>query len=212
MNMKYEDVLKCFSTRPFFETSDVLTMFSEDEAQVLPRLSRWVGTGKLVRLRRGKYMLPSHYQTLAPHPFYISNYLYSPSYISLYTALEYYKLIPEHTQVVQSVTTRDTRSWHTPLGNFHYHSLKTIRFSGYALISLGNHSQQHALIATPEKALVDICLLNSGEWDLKRWGSLRMQNTEGLDPEVLFGFARNISSRKLGRGMDALIQILQEAQ
>ena len=210
--MKHDDLLKSFSSRPFFETADLLTLFPEDEAQILPRLSRWVAAGKLVRLRRGKYMLPPHYQNQAPHAFYISNYLYSPSYISLYSALEYYKLIPEHTHVIQSVTTRDTRHWHTPLGSFQYHSLKTNRFSGYKLIQLGNHSQQKALIASPEKALVDICLLNSGEWDLKRWRSLRRQNTEGLDPEVLLDYTRNIPSRKLARGLGALIQYLKEAK
>ncbi|NQT64080.1 MAG: hypothetical protein HQ556_14055 [Candidatus Marinimicrobia bacterium] len=210
--MKYDDLLKSFSNRPFFETADLLTLFPEDEAQILPRLSRWVGAGKLVRLRRGKYMLPPHYQALAVHPFYISNYLYSPSYISLYTALEYYKLIPEHTHPIQAVTTRDTRRWQTPLGSFHYHSLKTNRFLGYKLIKMGNHSQQNALIASPEKALVDICLLNSGEWDFVRWSSLRLQNTEVLDPDDLFEYTRAIPSRKLARGMAALIQYLMETK
>ncbi len=206
--MKYDDLIRCFSNQPFFETADLTTMFFEDEAQILPRLSRWVAANRLVRLRRGKYMLPLHYQSFTPHPFYIANYLYSPSYISLYTALEYYKLIPEHTAIIQSVTTRDTRQWHTPLGSFHYHSLKPNRFSGYKLIHLGNHSQQKALIASPEKALVDICLLNRGEWDMERWRSLRLQNTGDLDPEILFDYAEKIPSKKLARGMAALIQYL----
>ena len=210
--MKYDDLLKTFSNRPFFETADLLTLFPEEESQILPRLSRWVAAGKLVRLRRGKYLLPSHYQTPAPHPFYISNYLYSPSYVSLYTALEYYKLIPEHTQVIQAVTTRDTRAWKTSLGSFHYQSLKTNRFSGYGLIQVGNHSQQRALIASPEKALVDLCLLNSGEWDVERWRSLRMQNTANLDPDVLSVFSTDIPSKKLTRGMEALIQYLRETR
>ncbi len=212
MNMKYDDLLKIFSKRPFFETADLLTLFPEEESQILPRLSRWVEAGKLVRLRRGKYLLPSQYQTRAPHPFYISNFLYSPSYISLHTALEYYKLIPEHTLLIQAVSTRDTRHWDTPLGSFHYHSLKTNRFSGYKLIQLGINSQEMALIASPEKALVDICLLNSGEWDLKRWEGLRLQHTESLNPKILTEHTKNISNRKLARGIGALIQYLLEAK
>jgi len=210
--MKYDEILKSFSSRPFFETADLLTLFPEDEARVLPRLSRWVGAGKLVRLRRGKYMLPTLYQAQAPHPFYISNYLYSPSYISLYTALEYFKLIPEHTHLIQAVTTRDTRHWQTPMGSFHYHSLKTNRFSGYSLEQMGNHAQQNALIASPEKALVDICLLNCGEWDAQRWRSLRLQDTEVLDPDNLFEYTRIIPSKKLARGIRALIHVLKETK
>ena len=210
--MKYDNLLECLSNRPFFETADLLTLFNESEKQILPRLSRWVRQEKLIRLRRGKYMLPERYQKQAPHPFYISNYLYSPSYISLFTALEYYKLIPEHTPMIQAVTTRDTRHWQTPYGNFQYHSLKTDRFSGYRMIQLGDHSQPGALMATPEKALIDICLLNSGEWNLKRWGSLRLQHTEVLDTDVLIEEASRIPSRKLARGVTAFIQYLSETQ
>ena len=210
--MKYDELLNTFADRPFFETADLLTMFQEKEAQVLPRLSRWVAAGKLVRLRRGKYLLPSQYQTRAPHPFHISNFLYSPSYISLHTALEYYKLIPEHTLLIQAVSTRDTRHWDTPLGSFQYHSLQTNRFSGYESIQLGIQYQETALIASPEKALVDICLLNSGEWDVTRWSSLRLQNTENLDPDVLSDYTRNIPSRKLARGVHALILALKETK
>ncbi|MBT4420333.1 MAG: hypothetical protein HOC81_08995 [Candidatus Marinimicrobia bacterium] len=210
--MKYDNLLQCFSKQPFFETADLLTLFGETESQVLPRLSRWVGAGKLIRLRRGKYMLPTQYQSRSPHPFYISNYLYSPSYISLYTALEYFKLIPDHPPVIQAVTSRDTRRWHTPYGNYQYHSLKTDRFMGYQTFQVGDQSNQQTLIATPEKALVDICLLNGGEWDVKRWNSLRLQNTESLNPDVLSDYTRNIPSRKLARGVHALIRALKETK
>jgi len=210
--MKYDNLLEYLSNRPFFETADLLTLFGESERQILPCLSRWVRQEKLVQLRRSKYMLPERYQKRAPHPFYISNYLYSPSYISLYTALEYYKLIPEHTPMIQAVTTRDTRLWKTPYGSYQYHSLKTDRFSGYVMLRFGDRLQQSALLATPEKALIDICLLNPGEWDLKRWDSLRLQNTEAVDPDGLIEQARKIPSRKLARGITALIQYLSETQ
>jgi hypothetical protein len=77
---------------------------------------------------------------------------------------------------------------------------------------MGNHAQQNALIASPEKALVDICLLNCGEWDVKRWRSLRLQNTEVLDPDNLFEYTRIIPSKKLARGIRALIHVLKETK
>jgi len=210
--MKYEELIHAFASRPFFETADLLTLFGESEQQILPCLSRWVRQGKLVQLRRSKYMLPKPYQKRAPHPFYVSNYLYSPSYISLYTALEFYKLIPEHTPLIQAVSTRATRRWETPYGDFQYHSLKTDRFSGYVALRIGDSLQQNALIATPEKALIDICLLNHGEWDENRWVGLRLQNAEALDTDVLIEEANKIRSRKLTRGVSALIQTLSETK
>ena len=210
--MKYEALIQAFANRPFFETADLLTLFGESEQQVLPCLSRWVRQEKLVQLRRSKYMLPEPYQKRAPHPFYISNYLYSPSYISLFTALEYYKLIPEHTPLIQAVSTRDTRLWETPYGSYQYHSLKTDRFSGYVILQFGDHPQQSALIASPEKALIDICLLYPGDWDEKRWAGLRLQNVEAVDPDVLIEEASKIHSQKLARGVTAFIKHLSESK
>jgi predicted transcriptional regulator of viral defense system len=210
MNMNYEELVRTFSNRPFFETGDLLTLFGEREEQIMPRLSRWVQQNKVVQLRRGKYLLPDPYQKHTPHFFYISNYLYSPSYISLFTALEYYRLIPEHTPMIQAVTTRDTKRWRTPFGSYHYHHLKINRFAGYRQIQLGDHFQQRACIASPEKALIDVCLLNPGEWKTERWRSLRLQNTETLNPAILSEYCNIIPSRKLSRGVQALIQHLAE--
>jgi len=211
--MKYNELLLAFTSRPFFETADLLTLFNEREEQILPRISRWVSQEKLIQLRRGKYLLPELFQKVRPHPFYISNYLYSPSYISLYTALEYYKLIPEHTPMIQAITTRNTKQWQTPYGNFHYHSLKRERFSGYTRILLGNADQQVAHIALPEKALVDICLLSTGIWDKARWQTLRLQNTEALDLDLLVkDIQGKSSSSKLHKSMDTLIQHLMETR
>jgi len=210
--MKYIELLNAFAKQPFFETADLVTLFTESEQSVLPRLSRWVTQGKVHQLRRGKYMLPELYQKAAPHSFYISNFLYTPSYISLFTALAYYKLIPEHTTLIQAVTTRATRHWETQYGRFHYHSIKTNRFLGYKVIELGNSSQQRGIIASPEKALIDICLLNSGEWTQKRWSSLRLQHIGILDTEILDGLANTISSKKLRRGIDALNRHLGETE
>ncbi len=209
--MNYDQLLLTFSERPFFETADLLTLFNESEQQVLPRLSRWVSQGKLLQLRRSKYLLPEHYQKQTPHPFYISNFLYSPSYISLYTALAHHKLIPEHTPLIQAVTTRDTRRWQTSYGNYQYHSLKIDRFRGYEIHRLGSFSQQNAFIATPEKALIDICLLNSGEWDVERWRSLRLQNIEILNSDILIENIKWIHSKKLTRGVTALLQHLERS-
>ncbi len=206
--MKYTQLIAAFNQRPFFETADLLALFPETESQILPRLSRWVSQGKIQQLRRGKYLLPMLYQKITPHPFYISNYLYSPSYISLFTALAHYQLIPEHTPLVQAVTTRTTRHWTTPAGHFHFHSLKTDRFLAYRKVQLGNSLQQDAFVATPEKALIDICLLNQGEWDKPRWSSLRLQHTEALNPDTLLKITRTIPSKKLKRGIDALVEYI----
>ena len=210
MDMKYEALIQYFSARPFFETADLSLVSGEEEKQFLPLLSHWVKKGKVIQLRRGRYLLPSHLQKTSPHPFYLSNYLYGPSYVSGFTALEHFGLILEHTPRIQSVTSRATRTWETPRGVFHYQSLKAQRFMGYQRISLGAGAQQTALMASPEKALVDICLLSPGEWDITRWAGLRLKNMDDLDRPILCDLAEKLGSQKLLRGITQLIKHLED--
>ena len=56
--MKYDNLVETFANQPFFETGDLLTLYTETEKQILPRLARWVSQGKVLQLRRGKYLLP----------------------------------------------------------------------------------------------------------------------------------------------------------
>lgn len=207
--MKYEELIKVFAQRPFFETGELLTLFEEPELQVMARLSRWTSDGKLIRLRRGKYILPELYQKEPAHLFYISNYLYTPSYISFYSALQFYQMIPEYVQRIQALTTRQTAAWDTTLGVFSYSSAKQMRFFGYNLHILGKGNQQRAYIATPEKALLDICLSQAGEWTEERWAGLRLQNIEILNSDVFNEYLRRLNRAKASRAIRALTAYLE---
>ena len=57
-------------------------------------LVRWTKKGYLVHLRRGWYAFPE-YKDKPEFAEYIAGRIYSPSYISLHSALAFYGLIPE---------------------------------------------------------------------------------------------------------------------
>jgi len=208
--MKFETLQYQFKDRPFFETPEVTALFDQSEKQVLPRISRWVSQGKLIRLRRGKYLLPSRYQNRPAHPYYISNYIYRPSFISLYTALQYYQYIPEEVAVIQGMTTRQTATWETGLGRFQYFSTTPDRFFGYSKIILGDGEQQSALIADPERALIDVCYFSTGEWTMSRWSELRLQNCELIKIERLIEYTEKMRSQKLERCIRQLVELLNQ--
>ena len=86
--------------------------------------------------------------------------LYGPSYVSQQTALRYYGLIPETVYSVQSVTTKATRSFNTPIGTFFYTSAQPQWFP----IGVHMHTETDLsyLIATPEKALLDVVQFTAG--------------------------------------------------
>lgn len=119
-------------------------------------LTRWIKAGYLIKLRQGWYT----FTELALHPdnmFYFANKMYAPSYISLHSALSFYGLIPEAVLQVTSVSTLKTNSFTNTVASFTYKSLTAELFFGYEPKAIG--SGKHILIATREKALLDLLYL-----------------------------------------------------
>jgi predicted transcriptional regulator of viral defense system len=97
----------------------------------------------------------------------VANLMYRPSYISLYSALAHYGMIPEFVARTTSVTTLKTASFCNEMGAFDYRHLKPDLFWGYHMIDSVN--QRKILIALPEKALLDLLYLTpslKGEDDM----------------------------------------------
>ena len=110
--------------------------------------------GYIIRLKRGLYVLNPEHSGKPLSSELIANHLYSPSYISMATALRYYGLIPEAVYMHQSMTIKHSRSFQTPIGNFDYRHMakepfavgvRSVQREGYAF-----------LMASPEKALCDL--------------------------------------------------------
>lgn len=77
-----------------------------------------------------------------------------PSYVSMTTALRYYGLIPEAVYVTQSMTTKESRSYESPIGRFIFTRMKKASFNiGIRNIEENGYS---FLIASAEKALCDL--------------------------------------------------------
>lgn len=110
-------------------------------------------TNRIIRLKRGLYVVSPQESGLLLSPGLIGNVLYGPSYISMLTALREYGLIPERVEAVESMTSHLTVSFENPAGRFeYYHCAKDYYPIG---ITLREEAGVTYLIATPEKALCD---------------------------------------------------------
>ena len=108
----------------------------------------------IIRIKKGLYVLGKDYNK--PYNKYVlANLMYGPSYITGYTALAFWNLIPERVELMISMTTKKKKQFETPVGRFSYlYCPKTAFNIGIQLEDAGD--QKNFLIASPEKALCDI--------------------------------------------------------
>ena len=202
--MDYRTLLHIVGDDPVFETG-LLLAGPVNPADVRRQLSRWTATGRLHQLRRGLYALAPPYQKVRPHPFLVANRLVGGSYVSLQSALAYYGLIPEFVAVTTSVTTARPGWWETPLGVYSFRHVKADLFYGYRRVNLG--AGQHAFVALPEKALLDLVYLQP-EGDTPPYlRELRLQNLARLDLDELGRLAERAKSPKLRRATAYIAQM-----
>ena len=126
------------------------------------KLTRLLQSKALIRVRKGLYLWGPRFQRGPCCLELLANMIYGPSYVSLEKALQIYGLIPEHVELITSVTFKPKREFKTPVGNFSY---TYCHFKSYPIgITTRPHSQyENPLIATPEKALTDMLILRRGK-------------------------------------------------
>ena len=204
--MEFVHLLEIVGDEPVFETG-LLLAGDVDPANVRRQLSRWTQAGRVHQLRRGLYALAPPFQKVKPHPFLVANRLVRGSYVSLQSALAHHGLIPEAVPVTTSVTTLRPARWETSLGGYEYRHVKTELLFGYQLIDLGD--DQQALVATPEKALLDLVHLQARGDTLEYLQQLRLQNLERLDLQQLQSQAARAESPKLCRAADRVVELAE---
>ena len=88
-------------------------------------------------------------------------------------------MIPEDVPSVTSVTTGRPETVRTPVGVFLYRHVKPSWFYGYEEVRWD--AIQFAMVATPEKALLDLVHLTPGGDDERYLDELCLGGLEGLD-------------------------------
>ncbi|OGS35422.1 MAG: hypothetical protein A2474_06655 [Elusimicrobia bacterium RIFOXYC2_FULL_34_12] len=135
-----------------FSINDIMSFYPNETAENIKKLIyRWNKKGWIYSLKNGLYEL-TYPKDFSIPDLYIANKLYSPSYISLETALSNYSIIPEVSMGVTSITSKPTRRFNNKHGLFIYRSIQPVAFKGYFIQKIRGFE---VFMAEPEKAIID---------------------------------------------------------
>lgn len=205
--MKWDDFLRLTDEMPVFSTASLLAGGRSPET-VRRQLDRWSKAGKIVMLRRGVYAIREPYARRQLHPFLVANALQKASYVSLQSALNYHGMIPEHVAVVTSITTRRPEAIDTPVGRFIFRHLSTRLFFGFREREVT--PGQAALLAGPEKALIDLLYLTPGSDEAGYLEELRLEWDVDFNVTAFQEAVRRTGSPKVSRAARRILQLREK--
>jgi len=193
--MNFLEFRKKIEEMPYFETKELKLVLGDDfTSSTLNNLKNWVNKGYLTMIRRGLYIFSDFKNEI--DSMKIASKIYFPSYVSLETALGYYGIIPEAVFTITSVTTRKTKEFKTPLGNFSYQKIKKEAFGGFETKKQGNITFSLAL---PEKALIDFFYLNRNilNGTKEQFEGYRFSEDFKYNKNKMLQFAKQYENRKV---------------
>jgi predicted transcriptional regulator of viral defense system len=202
--MNFIEFRNKFLSLAYFTTNQVYASFPEFNRN---NLVRWVRQGYLIRLRQGYYAFPE-YKESTDFTLYFANTIYKPSYISLYTALSFYGIIPESVPEITSVTTLKTITFSNDFGEYSYKNIRPELMFGYDLRDM--EGGRRIMFAKPEKAIIDLLYLYpfyNTERDLE---NLRLDESymeDDFNAKRLTEFSDRIGSKALSKRIDMLRKV-----
>ena len=205
--MKFIAFYQAFRDQTIFSTQAIESVFPGYDRKILVN---WQAKGHLLKVRNNWYAFTD--RSFGQDDLYlIANKIYSPSYISLQSALSHYGLIPEGVFRITSVSTLKTAEFETPLGYFSYRTIKPDYFFGYRLIrQQGGHLAAWYKIATPEKAILDHLYFHPQYCDESDFEGLRLNwevFRERVSLSALTDYLAYVDSPALTRRLNKLLNV-----
>lgn len=143
--------------------------------------------------------------------FFISNNIYFPSYISSYSALSYYNLIPEQVSQIVWVSTNITKIYKTNIATFKYHNIKKELFWWYDIVKNWDTT---FYIADIEKTILDFFYLNK-QYKTKDdiiWLRLNFDIlNEKLDKDKILKYLNVFNNKTLEKTILILLNLMNNA-
>ena len=198
--LEFEKALRDFLV---FSIKDIKKKFPDFDSR---RLVEWQHKNYIQKLRREFYCFQEKKKD-EQFLFLAANKIYSPSYVSMESALAYYNLIPEGVFMTKSISTRNTASFNTAIGDFSYNHIKPLLFFGYRLLL---NDSMAIKIAEPEKVILDYLYLKKlnsiDDIDAIRFSEIQIK--EIVDFHKLDNYKKIFNSKVLDKRIELLKEVI----
>ena len=175
--MKYREILlEQLKSQPYFNKKAVYQLSEQyglKNTTVDTYISRSLKRKEIISLKKGLYVSADFYNKNKgdiSYLFYLANILRTPSYVSSWTALQYYNLTTEAIHAIMSITPKVTRAYKTKIGNFSYQSIQKKLFSDFSLAK----GKFDFFIASPAKALFDLLYFKTHRFRGVKFGYIKV--------------------------------------
>jgi len=180
-----KNLLEQLKTLPHFNKNTVHQLGRQLELKdstIDTYISRFLKYKDILQLKNGLYVTTDFFENNrsdVSYFFYLANIIRTPSYISSWTALQYYNLVTEVVHPITSVTLKVTRKYQTKVGNFVYQSIKKDFFSDFSLVN----GKFDFYIASPAKALFDLLYFRT-----RQLKGINLENIKKMIEELRIDF------------------------
>jgi len=206
--MRFFEFEKRMLKFPVFSSIEAKNIFFA-EPNILVQIAFWTKKGYIKRIRKGLYLLANAQDDT--NLLVLASKIYTPAYLSLEFALNYYGIIPDIPGTYTSVTSRKTLTYKNEFGNFTYQKVKSNLFFGYVMQKDRNIA---FCIATPEKAMMDYLYFNKNKLvvEEKFWQELRIDEEFKFNLKKIGEYKKIFNDKKVTRLMDSLLLYQKNAR
>ena len=183
------NLLEQLKSLPYFSKDSLFQLGNQlglTDATLNTYISRFLKNKEIVQLKNGLYVSDDFFsknRSNISYSFYLANIIRTPSYVSSWSALQFYNLTTEAIRTITSVTPKVTRNYETKAGIFTYQSIRESLFSNFSLIQgdskNGQSTKLDFYIASPAKALFDLLYFKT-----RQFRGIRSDNIKALVEEL----------------------------
>jgi predicted transcriptional regulator of viral defense system len=207
MKQNLRDILDAWQ-HSFIRDEDLSNLLHKSDHARYSVIKRALKVGILLRIRRGLYLIGHKIKQKLPDEFELALLIYSPSIISLESALSYHGWIPEVVYTTTCTTPKRTKEFKTPIGIFSYKKIPETGF--YVGVKRIATQTGIILMAEPWRALADFMYTRHKSW--KNCGELEAdlridQSTlTSTDRQLLITLSESYPSTRVCKGLKRILQ------